>query len=73
MPTPVITTWDDMEALAEKCRTYIEWVQMGVIPNGSPEALQKFQEWVAPRLSPLMLLVLVEAWQEKNPRPDAQN
>ena len=65
------TTWDTMEAMAQECRNYIDGVMSGRIRNGDPEALRRFQERMAPMLGPLSLLVLIEAWQEKNPRPVA--
>ena len=63
-----MTTWDAMDDLEAICRRYIDGIISGAIPNGDRETLRQFQQEVAPRLSPLTLLVLVEAWQEKNPR-----
>lgn len=67
-----MTTWDAMDDLAAICERYIAGITSGAIPNADRETLRQFQQEVAPCLSPLTLLVLVEAWQEKNPRPVAQ-
>jgi hypothetical protein len=57
-----------MDELARDCRHYIDGVQSGRIRNGDAEALREFQRSIAPRLGPVSLLVLIEAWQEKYPR-----
>lgn len=65
-----MTTWDAMDDLAAICRRYIDGITSGDIPNADWKTLREFQQEVAPRLSPLTLLVLIEAWQDRYPRPE---
>ena len=60
---------DDIEAI---CRRYIDGITGGAIKNADSQTLWEFQQEVVRHLSPMTLLVLVEAWQARETGTEAE-
>jgi len=60
---------DDIEAI---CRRYIDGATNGMTKEAAREMLWEFQQEVVRHLSPMTLLVLVEAWQAREAGGEAQ-